>query len=192
MLENSLRLKNRTIWYDGDSSAHDLEFLYDKILKGDEDLSKVFVEEITPEVKKYNNLSGTVHPLGIKSDIRPIVNKWSIPEEYQQLNLRKAILLALENELDANNFTIDEIDQRIARVEVELRLWKVCEMDMLLATLIYIVNTLEDNNMVWGTGRGSSCCSYILYLIGLHDVDSVLYNLDIKEFFKNAEKFDDK
>jgi len=43
---------------------------------------------------------------------------------------------------------------------------------------------MRKNNLVWGIGRGSSVASYVLYLIGVHKVDSVKYNLDIKEFLK--------
>jgi DNA polymerase III alpha subunit len=48
----------------------------------------------------------------------------------------------------------------------------------------YLVDTLRKNNVVWGVGRGSSVASYILYLIGVHKVDSIKYNLDINEFLK--------
>ena len=52
-----------------------------------------------------------------------------------------------------------------------------------LKVLIYIIDTMRKNNLVWGIGRGSSVASYVLYLIGVHKVDSK-YNLDIKEFPK--------
>ena len=35
-----------------------------------------------------------------------------------------------------------------------------------------------------GVGRGSSVASYILYLIGVHRIDSIKYNLDWKEFLR--------
>ena len=183
MDENCLKLKERTLYYDGDSVVHNLQFLYDKILK-DEDLNDIFVEEITPEVKKYNSLSEKP-PLRLKEDYRQPVTNWLIPKEYADLNLKKYILEKLEREIETNNYTDDEIVKRIDRVQLELKLWEEHDMNMLLATLIYLVDTLEEESMVWGTGRGSSCCCYVLYLIGLHDVDSVYYKLDIKEFFKN-------
>jgi len=184
MDENYLKLKDRTLYYDGDSVVHNINFLYDKILKG-ESLDDIFVEEITSEIRKYNSLSGTQAPLKIKSDYKQPVTKWTIPDEYINLNLKKYVLERLEKEIESNNYTSEEIDKRIDRVQLELKLWDEHDMNMLLATLIYMVETLEQEKLVWGTGRGSSCCSYLLYLIGLHDVDSVYYNLDIKEFFKN-------
>lgn len=182
--ETSLKLKERTLYYDGDSVVYDLNFLYNKILK-DEDLDNIFVEEISPEVKKYNSLSGTKAPLSLKTDYRQPRTTWTLPEEYASLNLKRYALERLENEIKSNDYTDDEINERVARVQLELTMWEEHDMNSLLSTLIYLVNTLEDEGMVWGTGRGSSCCSYVLYLIGLHDVDSVCYNLDIKEFFKN-------
>jgi DNA polymerase III alpha subunit len=39
-------------------------------------------------------------------------------------------------------------------------------------------------NIVWGVGRGSSCSSYLLYLLGLHEVDVVKYDVDISDFIR--------
>ena len=50
--------------------------------------------------------------------------------------------------------------------------------------MIYIVDIMNKENIVWGVGRGSSVSSYLLYLIGVHKVDSLQYNLDVKEFIK--------
>ncbi len=53
-----------------------------------------------------------------------------------------------------------------------------------LQLLIYIIDTMRKYNKLWGVGRGSSVSSYVLYLLGVHKVDSYKYNLDIKEFLK--------
>ena len=54
----------------------------------------------------------------------------------------------------------------------------------MLRYLIYLVDVMRENNVVWGVGRGSSVASYILYLIGIHKVDSVKHNLDYTEFLR--------
>ena len=54
----------------------------------------------------------------------------------------------------------------------------------LLFCLKYIVDTLRENNVVWGVGRGSSVASYVLYLLGVHKIDSIKYNLDWREFLR--------
>jgi DNA polymerase III alpha subunit len=43
---------------------------------------------------------------------------------------------------------------------------------------------MKENKIVWGVGRGSSVASYVLYLIGVHRIDSIKYDLDIREFLK--------
>jgi DNA polymerase III alpha subunit len=54
----------------------------------------------------------------------------------------------------------------------------------LLRYLKYLVDTLKSNNMIWGVGRGSSVASYVLYLLGVHKIDSMFYDLDITEFLR--------
>ena len=54
----------------------------------------------------------------------------------------------------------------------------------LLRYMVYLVDFMRDNNIVWGVGRGSSVASYVLYLIGVHKVDSIQYGLDWREFLR--------
>lgn len=74
--------------------------------------------------------------------------------------------------------------EEINRVTEELELFIQHGMLDLLFYLKYLVDTMRENNIVWGVGRGSSVASYVLYLIGVHKVNSLKYNLDIKEFLK--------
>lgn len=71
-----------------------------------------------------------------------------------------------------------------ARVDEELTLFIQHGMFDLLFYLKYLVDTMRENKIVWGVGRGSSVASYVLYLLGVHKIDSIKYNLDIKEFLK--------
>ena len=70
------------------------------------------------------------------------------------------------------------------RVDMELNLYKERGLIPILQVLVYVVDTLRKNSLVWGVGRGSSVASYVLYLIGIHKIDSLKYNLDIREFLK--------
>jgi DNA polymerase III alpha subunit len=54
----------------------------------------------------------------------------------------------------------------------------------LLRYLKYLVDTLQANRMIWGVGRGSSVASYVLYLLGVHRIDSMFYDLDPSEFLR--------
>jgi DNA polymerase III alpha subunit len=50
--------------------------------------------------------------------------------------------------------------------------------------LIYVIDVMTEKNVVWGVGRGSSCSSYLLYLLGLHEVDPVKYEIEISDFLR--------
>jgi DNA polymerase-3 subunit alpha len=70
------------------------------------------------------------------------------------------------------------------RVEYEMQLYKEFGLQNVLKVLKYIIDLMRKNNIVWGVGRGSSVSSYVLFLMGVHKVDSMKYNLDIKDFLK--------
>lgn len=97
---------------------------------------------------------------------------WIFPSLYQQIDVKKWLLDKCK--------TQDEID----RVNAEYVLYEERDLIMLLRLFIFIIDYLRKNDLVWGVGRGSSTSSYVLFLIGTHFVDSIKYNLDIKDFLK--------
>jgi DNA polymerase III alpha subunit len=99
-------------------------------------------------------------------------NIWFMPEEYQKLDIAKWLLDQCKNETE------------LQRTGAELLLYAERDMLDLLRYLKYFVDTLRDNNIVWGVGRGSSVASFVLYLIGVHKINSIAYNLDIAEFIR--------
>lgn len=176
------KLDNRKLYFDGDSVV-DMDFLYDFLLSSkniaDYDL---YVDKLSDEVNQYNDLFGDI--LKLKEGHNDYDYSWNIPEKFKKLNVKEFILKKLEKELVNNDFSDVDMIDRIKRTNKELTLWERKGMLNLLRTLIYIVKVFKKNDIVWGTGRGSSCCCYVLYLIELHDVDSILYDLDLKEFFR--------
>lgn len=97
---------------------------------------------------------------------------WFMPEEYQKFPIHQ--------------WLIDQCitEEERARVDEELLLFIQYSMFDLLFYLKYLVDTMRQNKIVWGVGRGSSVASYVLYLIGVHKIDSIKYNLDINEFLR--------
>ena len=81
-------------------------------------------------------------------------------------------------------YSMCETEEQTTRVNQELELFIKNNMYDVLHCMKYIVDTLRENNIVWGVGRGSSVSSYVLYLIGIHKIDSIKYKLPIEEFFK--------
>lgn len=102
------------------------------------------------------------------------ISKWNITKKY--------ILMDVEQEL----YSRCSSDVEVERVKLELELYKKNGLFSALKTMFYIVDTLRENNIIWGVGRGSSVASYVLFLIGIHKVDSIKYNLPIQEFFKET------
>ena len=98
--------------------------------------------------------------------------KWHMPEEYKQLDIA-AYVLGLCQE-----------DYELQRVGEELLLFQERNLLNLLRYLKYLVDTLRKHNIVWGVGRGSSVASFVLYLIGVHKINSLYYDLPIEEFLK--------
>lgn len=97
---------------------------------------------------------------------------WFMPKEYRDFEIVGYLLDKTTNEVEYQ------------RVVTELELFIQHNMIDLLKYLKYLIDTLRKNNVLWGVGRGSSVASYVLYLMGVHKVDSIKYNLDINEFLK--------
>lgn len=75
-------------------------------------------------------------------------------------------------------------EQEHARVDLELPMFAKHGMFDLLKYLKFLVDTMRRENILWGVGRGSSVSSFVLYLIGVHRINPLTYNLDINEFLK--------
>jgi len=54
----------------------------------------------------------------------------------------------------------------------------------ILKFIIFLIDKMRENKIVWGVGRGSSVASFVLYLIGLNKINPMRYNIDYTEFFR--------
>jgi DNA polymerase III alpha subunit len=101
---------------------------------------------------------------------------WYYPSEYDNFNIYQYCV---------DNCSTDE---QLHRCGEELELYEKLNMISMLTMLKYIVDTLRNNKIIWGVGRGSSVSSYVLYLLGVHRIDSLKYQLDYREFLRIGEK----
>ena len=99
-------------------------------------------------------------------------NSWHMPDEYRHMDIAEYIL------------SLCNSDAQLQRCGQELLLFQERNLFDLLRYLKYLVDTLRDNRMIWGVGRGSSVASYVLYLLGVHRIDSIFYDLDAREFLR--------
>jgi len=175
---NFTKLKNRILWFDGDSTVNAADIINNVIINNVPD--SLFVEELTDEIMQYNLLVPKEKQVKVKKDIKKLTFEWNIPEEYKKLD----VMLYVLTKLVEKDGLLEDIRDREQRCIEELALYEELGLLDTLRTLIYIINILEKENVVWGVGRGSSVSSYVLYILNLHDVDSYHYNLNIKEFLR--------
>jgi DNA polymerase III alpha subunit len=97
---------------------------------------------------------------------------WHMPDEYKTLDIAEHVL------------SLCKTQSELQRVGEELLLYQERDLFNLLRYLKYFVDTMRTNNVVWGLGRGSSVASYVLYLLGVHKINSLFYDLPIEEFLK--------
>jgi DNA polymerase III alpha subunit len=96
---------------------------------------------------------------------------WKMPDEYKQMDIEAFLVSQCPKE-------------NYQRLIEELQEFRERNMLDLLRWMKYFVDTCTENNVVWGVGRGSSVASYVLYLIGVHSIDPIRYNLDWHEFLR--------
>lgn len=122
-----------------------------------------------PLVKEY-------HPLPTNYSVEVFhqtqQSLWHMPEEYLSLDIAQWLLDQCVTQAE------------LQRVGQELLLYQERDLFPLLQQLKYMVDTWRANNVVWGVGRGSSVASYVLYLIGVHRINSIYYDLDVGEFLR--------
>lgn len=98
---------------------------------------------------------------------------WHMPNEYQQFDIAAWVLKEC-----------NENETELQRCGQELLEYASRDLLPLLQYLKYLVDTMRQNNIVWGVGRGSSVASFVLYKIGVHRINSIEYQLPLEEFFK--------
>jgi hypothetical protein len=97
---------------------------------------------------------------------------WHMPEEYKRLDIAQHVL------------DLCTTDAELQRCGHELLLYQERDLFNLLRFLKYLVDTMIENRVIWGVGRGSSVSSYVLYKLGVHRINSMFYELDVEEFLR--------
>ena len=126
----------------------------------------VVLEYVPPFIESYFNTDL------VENYHKNAQNTWHMPQSYKDMDIAKYILDLCASEAE------------LQRCGEELLLYQERDLFNLLRYLKYLVDIMRKNNVVWGVGRGSSVASYILFLLGVHKIDSLYYNLDIDEFLK--------
>jgi len=162
--------------------------IYGQIILNENDLCDLFMRDPSRTIKKAYTESNitlgeilSIEPelieyIDPKLSIEDFDNKnqenWYMPKEYLEMDIAKFILDQCTNEAE------------LQRAGEELILFQERNMFVLLRYLKYLVDTMRKHNIVWGVGRGSSVASFVLFLLGVHRINSLYYDLSIDEFIK--------
>lgn len=152
--------------------------LFDLVMEGKNlfDTDKIFTDKtilidkslIVQNVNLETNIESN---LSLEEFDKINQSNWQMPENYCP-------------DLIENLYDLCQTDTERNRISQELELFIKHDMIDLLHYLKYLVDTMNSNNVIWGVGRGSSVASYVLYLIGVHKINSIKYDLDIHEFLR--------
>jgi len=123
--------------------------------------------ENLPTLIKY-----TLNTMSVSEFDTCLQNNWFMPKRYY--------------DMDIAQFVLDQCktNSELQRAGHELLMYQEKNMFNLLKYLKYLVDTMRDNNIVWGVGRGSSVASFVLFLMGVHKINSLYYDIPIEEFLK--------
>jgi DNA polymerase III alpha subunit len=98
--------------------------------------------------------------------------QWYMPDDYKNMDIAAWVLERCSTQ------------DQLQRAGKELLMFQERDLINLLKFLKYFVDTMKENGILWGLGRGSSVSSYVLYLIGVHKIDSMYYDLEVEEFLR--------
>jgi DNA polymerase III alpha subunit len=145
------------------------------------------IEDVVNLMMSEQNVSGITVDNTVKlDDVMPETDISLSVDEYDLMNQHNWLMPEEYKQIDIAQHVIDccKTDAEIQRAGEELLMFQQRNLFNLLKYLRYLVDTMKTNNIIWGVGRGSSVASYVLYLLGVHRVDSMYYDLDPKEFLR--------
>jgi hypothetical protein len=128
--------------------------------------ASAYLEQV-PELVEYAFTDMTVEEFDTMKQ-----NSWHMPNEYKHMDIAEYIL------------SLCDSDARLQRCGQELLLFQERNLFDLLRYLKYLTDTMTANKLIWGVGRGSSVASFVLYLLGVHKINSLHYELDPVEFLR--------
>jgi hypothetical protein len=126
--------------------------------------------DLIESIENFQSLSD--RDITVEEFHRQQQSSWHMPDQYKNMDIAAYVLGLCTAEAE------------LQRCGAELLLYQERDLFNLLKYLKYLVDTMTANHIIWGVGRGSSVSSYVLYLLGVHRIDSMFYNLDIAEFLR--------
>jgi DNA polymerase III alpha subunit len=152
------------------------KFLYQGKLTNLKDITVDYSEDIEQLEQTagftFQRFNEQLNQIDIADFDSALQSDWFMPEEYRDFDVKTWCLSRCN--------TVEQTK----RVEAEMTAYEERDMILLLQWTKHFVDTCNENGIVWGVGRGSSVASFVLFLLGVHQIDSVKYNLDWQEFLR--------
>jgi len=142
------------------------------LVMSEQNISGITVDRTVDHPDDVEFTDATDDSITVEEYDRANQQQWLMPAEYHNLDIAKHVIECCKT------------PEELQRVGHELLLYQERDLFDLLKYLKYLVDTLKDNNIIWGVGRGSSVASYVLYLLGVHRVNSMYYDLSPEEFLR--------
>ncbi len=124
--------------------------------------------ENIPKFIRYNDLAN----ISVEQFDPRCQETWLMPQHYKELDIAEHVL------------SLCNSDAELQRCGQELMMFQERDLFNLLRYLVFLVDLMRENRVIWGVGRGSSVASYVLYKLGVHRIDSMFYDLDPEEFLR--------
>lgn len=166
----------------------DFDDIVDLIYNQDASTCHKIQAKESEEIHKFNQAANefeypaisTHEPLNVDVETFDSVcqTEWLMPSTYLDIDVKEYVINLIK-ESNPNLY-----DLKVSRANAELEEYESRNMFGLLRYLIFLVDFMKEHEVIWGVGRGSSVASYVLYLLEVHCIDSVKYNLDWKEFLR--------
>lgn len=179
-MQPKTELNDRVLWFDGVNEV--LADLVPRLLLMETPVNRIVVREPNEDVNLFN-LINDEQIENSKTDIAQLDMSWNIPPQYRDMDLSAHMAKTLEQFSLDKNLDNSEYLTYSSRLNDELRIIRQHDVESLFKTLVYVVDTFRRDGIVWGVGRGSSCASLVLFLIGLHKVDPIKFGIPLSEFF---------
>ncbi len=173
-------LKTRTLWFDGTSQVAP-ELVPNLLLEG-VPLSSIVVSELNEDIEKFNQMSETPIVVG-KSENAPPDMSYNIPQKYLDMDWDDKLIDDIWAFFRHQKIPATMRQTYLDRLEAEFDEIRSRNMEMIIRTLMYVKDTFHKEGIVWGVGRGSSCASLALFVMGIHKVDPIKYGIPMSEFF---------
>lgn len=181
MRELFVELADRTLRFDGVSMLHP-EQVERFLLRGLKP-SQIRVVPITAEIEAFNaNAAPDERLSGVLNEPVSFTMAWKLPEKYLTLDVEQHVLAVFGERLPHLAYDATQTEAAINRVAQELSEFERRGLFDLLRVIVFVLDRFRETGQVYGVGRGSSCASFILFLLGLHVVDPIKFDVPLEEF----------